>query len=651
MNQVLSSYFDDAHRGLQRQKSGGSGKSGVAAANVQLPPLTPDGVSPSTSGMERDASGWEQVGGSGRLMQSSSMGSLGLSHEQVRRGVETERYQQALQDNSRLSKKLRATQEQLSITTAKKEAFKAQAQRLEKEFKKGREQADTLQKELLEAKRDAEQYTKESQEAVHMMSDMRKAHLHEVRLLQRGLAARSGDEKFRNRVNEVADLVDKLGRSVVQRDEAIRDKTRIQAQHNKMSSDLRALMDECGKLRKQNRELDTKLKEAVRKGKYKPPKVQQLELDESDEEFEIELISLEKRFQILEEGPMGLDILASNLSKDKLQLEKALKQEQDMVAKLTSDVTEWRKICNEKDEHIADLQSREGAMIRQQAQLQEQVDMKKREIEEKVNDERAKLEKKMAELETDRDEALATAQTLEKASDCLSKELVKVHGQYAEHHKADTDDPDYAEPAEEQAAAHKTDTDEPEGEAATAAEASVQTVVPKLVAKQEQQARTGEVLHMEVYRPAPGGAPDSTELQAHEVPDGQEFRVPLTEEMLRELDTEDPWTELFSRVGVSAGPPKNIVVSSLLGKREVNLPPTDARLLLTVYRYDARRFFVEGMQVDSGAFADLAIKEDSLTPELASQIDGCLNAAGGAEAVVDFLAGRLSFEDDRLFFA
>ena len=39
------------------------------------------------------------------------------------------------------------------------------------------------------------------------------------------------------------------------------------------------------------------------------------EFDESDEEFETELLHFEKRFQILEEGPMGLDILASNLAR------------------------------------------------------------------------------------------------------------------------------------------------------------------------------------------------------------------------------------------------------------------------------------------------------------------------------------------------
>merc|ERR1719323_1137595 len=111
------------------------------------------------------------------------MGSLEFSHEQVTRGLQADSYQQALQDNSKLARKVRSLQDQLSITSAKKDAFMAQAQRLEREFRKGREQSDTLQRELLEAKREAGSLGKESQEAMQMMSEMRKAHLHEVRML------------------------------------------------------------------------------------------------------------------------------------------------------------------------------------------------------------------------------------------------------------------------------------------------------------------------------------------------------------------------------------------------------------------------------------------------------------------------------------
>merc|ERR1719235_179518 len=101
------------------------------------------------------------------------------------------------------------------------------------------------------------------------MTEMRKSHIHEVRLLQRGLAARSG-EGSRNKVDEFADLVDKVGRAVVQRDEAIRDRAKMQAQLSKSVQECRALTGETTKLRKQNAQLQDGLREAQRKAKFRP---------------------------------------------------------------------------------------------------------------------------------------------------------------------------------------------------------------------------------------------------------------------------------------------------------------------------------------------------------------------------------------------
>jgi len=224
MNKVISGYFDDAHRGLQRQQTGAMKE---APSSLQLPPLRPNSGGPSGGGGEEGDESWQAFNTS--LRQSASMGSIEFSQEQAGRGIQKERLEAALNDASKLARRVRALQDQLAITAAKKEAFKAQAARLEREFKKGRDQSDTLQRELLDAKREAGSLSKDAQEAVAMMTEMRKAHIHEVRLLQRGLAAKGNDASMKNRVNETADLVDKLGRAVVGRDEAIRDKTKARS--------------------------------------------------------------------------------------------------------------------------------------------------------------------------------------------------------------------------------------------------------------------------------------------------------------------------------------------------------------------------------------------------------------------------------------
>lgn len=364
----------------------------------------------------------------GSLQQSYSMGSLEFSREQADRGVQAERYQQVLQENLRLARRVRAMQEQLAITSAKKEAFKAQSQRLEREFKRGREQSDTLQKELLEAKREAGQLGKDAAEAMQMMSEMRKAHIHEVRLLQRGLAMRGSDEKMRNRVNEVADLVDKLGRAVVQRDEAIRDRTKTQVKLTKTEADLKALSDEVTKLKRQNRNLQESLKEAQRKAVFVPPRPETEAPEDSDEEFEHELAAFESRFEILEEGPAGLDILASNLSQDKLNLEKRLKAQGETVKSLTTTVDSLKKLCEEKDLQIEDLNAKLDRLLKDQAHLQEQIAQKRREIELQVAAETAALQKRVSELERECDNARAMADGMEKASTRLARELSSLTG-------------------------------------------------------------------------------------------------------------------------------------------------------------------------------------------------------------------------------
>lgn len=592
MNKVISGYFDDAHRGLQRQQQQQDRVINPSGSHVQLPPLRDD----------REFSSMEKA-------HSQSMGSLEFTSEQARAGMQSEKLQQSITENAKLSRKVRQIQEQLSITSAKKEAFRAQASRLEKEFKKGREQADMLQKDLLEARREASQMGKEAQEAMQMMTEMRKAHIQEVRLLQRGLAARSSGES-KNKVNEVADLVDKLGRAVLQRDESIRDKTKLQVRINKTDAELRAVVDDHSRLKRQNKSLSEQLKEALRKAKFVPPKAETDAPEDSDEEFEHELLAFEQRFTILEEGPAGLDILASNLSKDKQTLEKRLKTGQETINNLKSSVENLKRLGEEKDLQIEELNEKLDKMMKDHAAQQEAIAQKRREIEQQVAEERDALQKRIEDLELECDNARAVADGMEKASSRLSKELIKVHethtGQQAK--KAE----DAAEPAA----------------------AAQPSAPPQLVSNTEQTAKTGESLKMEVFKNG-----DKTELHVSEA-GGEISVIPVDQALLQELDQKDPWTELFSRVGVSPGPPRRLVISRFLGRKDVKIG--DTSFILAIYMYDARRFLVSGLDLSSQNMLDLMVKEDTISADFGAQLDGCQE---NITALFDLLAQHLVLED------
>jgi len=614
---VLGGYFDDAHRGLQRGQSVPAIVKDAQAA-VQLPPLRPNSGPPAPS-EDRDVSGsWEKAGGS--FQESKSFSVFDFSRDQALKGIQSEQFSQALQDSAKLARKVRALQDQLTITTAKKEAFKTQAQRLEREFRKGREQADALQKELIESKREAGECTREAHEAVSMMTEMRKAHIAEVKLLQRGLAQRGvGDPGSRNRVNEMADLVDKVGRAVVQRDEAIRDKTQMQGQLNKAMKDLRASADECTRLKKKCKSLSDALAEAKRKGQYKPPRVSTETGEDSDGEFEYELQQFEKRFEILEEGPAGLDVLASNLSKDKQDLEKRSRSQQETIRSLNNTIENWKALGAEKDQQITELSAKLEKVFKERALFEEQIAAKQREIADSVEEERKALHARIEELELECDNARAAADGMEKASTRLTRELVKVHEQYTGV-AAPAPAADGAQPP--------ADGTAPPGASSGARGEPVATA-------QGVEAKTGERLDMEVYKDG-----DFVELVVREGAGGQEHTIQLDVGLIKELDEADPWEDLFSRVGMDPGPQRRAVISTRLGEKEVSLGvdgTNGSPVLLTVYRYSARRFFLTGVDLMTQKVLNMSITEASLAPDLEAKLKACGSDAEIFEALASSL--------------
>lgn len=681
MNKVMSGYFDDAHRGLMKQGGGGIQAS---ASSVQLPPLRPDMSPPKGAGVG-GVEGEGYPGGGDKisfLQPSHSLGSLEFSQEQISRGVQQERYHQSLQDNTKLAKKIRSLQEQLAITSAKKEAFRAQAQRLEKEFRKGQEQSEALLRELTDARQQVGQLTKENTEAAQIVTEMRKSHIHEVRLLQRGLQATKGEGGNRNRVNETADLVDKLGRAVVQRDEAIRDRAKMETQLRKATVDLATVTADCGGLKKQNKILQAKLKEANRRAQYRPPRTEDDQPEDSDEEFEAELATFERRFQILEEGPAGLDILASNLSRDKRELEKRVKGLTDTSKTLEGRCETWQAMCSEKDLQIQQLTAQAERAVRDQALMEEQIAAKRREIEMQVEQENASMEQRIRELEREADSAREAADGMEKASTRLKQELVKVHEQYsgapaagsaagsptakaaapaetpaepapaeppaetpAEPETAAGPSPPAPEPAAAAAAEPAPAPAEPEAAepALAAAEPSAepapapepQPPSPGALASTEQVAKTGERLRLEVFE-AGGGF----ELSARELPGGEESRLPLGAEVLESLDQQDRWTDLFSRVGVSPGPPRTVVISQMVARETVELPPGSNAVLMSAYRFADRRYFLTGTELATGKPFSIVLLEDQITHDLAETVASCPDAS----AMLEVLTSSLTFD-------
>jgi hypothetical protein len=325
-------------------------------------------------------------------------------------------------------------------------------------------------------------------------------------------------------------------------------------------------------------------------------------------------MAFEKRFQIMEEGPAGLDILASNLSRDKRDLELRLKKQLEVAADLNATIDNWKRICGDKDLQIREQSAKLEKVLRDQALLNEQIAQKRREIELQVAEEKKALEKRVNELEQECDNARQAADGMEKASNRLSSELAKVHEQYSKQSEARQGEPvpnsstAGTAPAPPQAAT-ATPADAPKETPAAASDETPADAPKEVLKASTQQAKTGETLQLEVVR-----AGNVHELRVSEG-DGEQGSSQVDEELLAGLDQADPWTDLFARVGVSLGPPRRIVISSVIGHREVELPPVGTSVRITVWRYDARRFYLSALLLSSGTLVDVMVMEDSLTPQ------------------------------------
>lgn len=651
MNEVISSYIEDSHRTLLAKKGGAQSTPeqedrGRNAAQ-KLPRLPQNG---SQLSPQRTAQSTQNDANYMNSMVSQNVRSRAIC------SISDETHEDALREIDRLMKKNKSLTDELSIVTAKKMSFKAQALRDQKEMKKMATTLEALQKDAKSQKEDSTYKSEVSQQALTEISEMRETHIREVRMLQRGLQART-DETYRNRVNEIADLVDGLGRAALQRDQANKEKAKLQQRLRQTTVELKTLQEERKKYLMQNKTLASKLSDVQRTNKVlmQPRQdVFNLEEDEleneSDDDFDSELTAFEKRYAILDEGARGLDHWVEKLHREKGRLEKRTEDSSKDVSSLEKAVAQWQELCEQKDLKIEALEQRVKELQTVFEKMQLEVKTKSADLQIQITEERKQYEAKLKQLQQEADYARSTAQGYHSLSEKLQNELVR-----AAHEPFTVPEIDEASatPCPEDMDMRQADDPSPAPQDAVEAESVAQSVLGEVysktaeegvdyevLAQQAQFAKTGELLQLEVRRDLEG----NTVLHGHELSTNERHRVDLDAELVQELDPEDPWTELFTVVGISLGPPKELVLPTLVGRREVPLAPSGVFVILTVYKYDSRRFFLNGFDPNSQRLVDLVVMEDALPPEACQMIDSVAND----EVLFDYFLGRLQLFENPL---
>jgi hypothetical protein len=161
----------------------------------------------------------------------------------------------------------------------------------------------------------------------------------------------------------------------------------------------------------------------------------------------------------------------------------------------------------------------------------------------------------------------------------------------------------------------------------------------RVLMQQAKFLKTGELLQLEVLN-----ATEGLELHGHDLSSGEKHTIALDQELVDALDPEDPWIELFSMVGMSRGPPRRLALPTTVGRRdEVMLPPAGTGLELTIYKYDPRRFYISGVDLqETQETVDLVLVEDAFTPEQEQDIDACQNS----DALFDLFVANMSLHNE-----
>lgn len=407
MNEVISSYIEESHRSLLAKKSG---PTSPLSARQRLPRL----ISPKNAAPQLDSTN-------------------ALDHVKGRAvcSISEETHEDALREINRLMKKNKTLEDDLSIITAKKMSFKAQTIRDQKELKRLTEALDSIQKDVKSQREDSSYRNEMSDAALVEISEMRETHIREVRLLQRGLQART-DESYRNRVNEIADLVDSLGRAALQRDQANKEKSKLQQRCRQATVEIKMLQEERRKFLSQNKVLVSKLKDLQRTNNVlMQPREEFLKLDEdeddnfSDEEFETELAAFERRYSVLDEGARGLDHWVEKLHKEKGRLERRREDTDKDVTGLEKAVSQWQEVCEQKDSKIEALEHK----VREQHvafdKLHFEVKSKSSDLQLQLMEERKRYDEKLKFLQQEAEYARSTAAGYHVLSQKLQQELLK----------------------------------------------------------------------------------------------------------------------------------------------------------------------------------------------------------------------------------
>lgn len=484
---------------------------------------------------------------------------------------EGETLEVALREGEEWQRQLVHVGEKIQVVAAKKQDAKKRVQQCEQRVQELDVRAGEYDREYETVKTELREAVGTTRNALQDLREMRQAHANEIRLLHRGLQPHKA--KGRERVDELAELMEHLGRAVQLRDRAIQERSRAEAEAKQLKGENRKLqqgrvtaLQELSAAEKRAKK-SSSLNRALKKPKERP-QVEQVVLDP---ELESALCEVEKRFIVLDEGAAGLQETARRLESNNQVLRRRAEDAVSDAEAAERQRDHWAQVVQRKQERVAELRSDLEKVRANTAKMRGAIDARQKEIEAEVS------------RQTGSPVHFGPgAQPFAEVEQSLSHPPVEP-------------DPVPASPSATPELPARPQEQEPR-----------ERTPGTLVASMATYVKTGELVQLEVHN-----CDGEFELRANDITAGDWYTLPLERAVLDELDEADPFAEVFSVVGFTLGPPKSLVLPQLVGRDRLLLPPESALpLLLSLYKYDQYRWFVSGFDEESIRQVDLVLTEE-----------------------------------------
>jgi uncharacterized protein YdcH (DUF465 family) len=567
-------------------------------------------------------------------------------------------------ENALLEGKFKDLQDRLAIVSAKKQAYRTSAKQMDIRASDLEATSSDLAQRVDEMQAELRVILETRTQAEAQILAMRTAHLHEVRLLQKGIFARK-DNKVKDRIDEVGDLLNKLTSAVLQRDQTAIARARLEQKTHQLKvenrslltektqqeEELKSLLEKLRNLADQNHQLSVPAKAAVRAGAG---------AREDAEEFDASVVGLEQRCKILNDQTLGLQSAVKELTSRNMDLMKTVLSGESQQREVEEDRDQFKRKAQEEDAQLASIMAEHEKLKSNIQRLEAGIDKREKEIRSNLRTEKDELER----AKTDLNAKAAELQAAQSKS--LDAKAARPQGVEQDplnpQHMGLGDFPDA--PMDGRGVTPATpDADLGSGLGATIPvhsydevstperdvtheqqQPSIRPDGSEVVAEHAQFVKTGELLQLEIVRlPEDTASEGVLVLRAQEISTSEHFELVLDREIIDEIDPDDPWGEVFSVVGMDLGPPKALVVPPLVSRDRVLVHPLEIQLIISVYKYSASRYLIVGLNEEDARVVEKVLLEDDLTDEHMQTIEACQD---DEQSLFEFFSSRLQVFDE-----